>query len=227
MCLAKIATFPDCGHIRVTVEACDFILSLPLPPPRRPCDYESTQNISLDEWSEIFSQIHPKPMLTIHIQDPKGSVCLCQHGIEMIPKHDTEYDFSAAVALYRNRRHIQTDLPGFRDIVINPTLEWLENRHRGTKTIDVPVVDTKMPIPDLALNGREKLYNDSIVMYDGYCWHINENNPEHRVRREISSIPLQCAKCPGRLKRIGRVINVSIMAIPKYERPPEWEITLY
>ena len=219
MCLSKVATYPDCGHIRLTVVLCDLIHHLPSPD-----EYPEFDN--LEERSSKFSEVHTGPPLTIHIEDPEGSVCLCQQGIEMTPKPETEFEFGTALAVYRYVIDCLGKYMGFSNHIVKQTMEWLENRHLGSKTIDLPVIDTKMPVPDLDLNGREVLLVYTPITYDHHCPHGIDIWAMERAPRDISSIPSSCPECHGRIKHIPGATSRSIHATG-LEMGHLWEISFY
>ena len=198
MCKALLCKYSRssglCGHARLTIEICDLIRSQPYPAESDDAE-EDVKN--LNNWAESLAGLHTGPPLTIEIQVPTGSHCLCEQGIKMAPKPDSK--IGSALALYRPYDKFVEDSKYVNDAIINPTMEWLRDMHSRTKGVNLPVSSENKPIPKSALNGCDPLLITSAAYYEGEkCYHRVE---DFKMPREISCFRSTCPKmrCKGRL----------------------------
>ena len=224
MCLAKICTF-DCGHSRLTPEACKYTLGQQIPG----SDEDSEAEDDLSEYYRQLPKHHPKRALVVQIEDPKGSNCLCQMGLEM--KAESTSDSGFALAVYTKTNLDEHLSEYFYYEIVRPVMKWLENKSPNQTETDITVsTDARKTVPESSLNGSQKLYVTAGVSYASKkCehWSGDLNKPI-----EMSRIPQRCPKalCHGRLETIHGVITQDMLSTApagiNFENLDTWDIEI-
>ena len=223
MCIARYCEF-SCGHGRITPVLCELITAQSLPD-------KPDKSV---KWGKNLPTLHKGPPLTIEIEDPEGSVCLCQQGLKMAPKPNSETGIALAVFKLQGRTDaLKTSY--VTDTIVDPTLKWIKDKRRGKKTIhtvDIPVSsDEKKPIPKSAFKGTEQLFVYGSVTFD--CGHMretdfqfNRDNDEEEVMElsDLQTCPKKKCRCSG-IACMYDVATGDMLSIPVGERP-SWDIEL-
>ena len=242
MCIAKLCTFPEDGHVRLEPQLCEYVLAQGLPPRtgRYDLDSDTEEDSPFLKWLNVCTDDHPKPALTIQIEKPTFSGSLCSMGLDLKAKPASEPSDPALVVWSKS------DLDDYlQEIVyfnvVDPIRESLgdkqlgkvmkkafgDKRQLGKTTTKIPIVSSEEP--KSGLNDLENMRVTGQVRFDCDC--------DHPVRlsakpTKISDISKRCQVCKARVRKIQEVVAKDALSrgvsSGGYKKHPDaWDIKIY